>query len=146
MFSWCHSHIKTSTLIFTKTCSASQCLKRQPKPTCHMPCLKGGKNDEGKVCLINNYFSIFCWGLFFFRYWFWVLLFLVNSLGWKFPDVEMDWGNWWFRCQMKNVVTVLHNIRNSESRGQDFVCNSRQENCLPYLIMPPVILDPSEIK
>lgn len=47
---------------------------------------------------------------------------------------------------MKDVVTVLHNIKNSGSCGKDFVCNSRLENYLLYLIMPPVILDPSEIK
>lgn len=47
---------------------------------------------------------------------------------------------------MKDEVTVLHNIKNSESCGQDFLCKSRKENCLPYLIMPPVILVPSEIK
>lgn len=47
---------------------------------------------------------------------------------------------------MKDAVTVLHDIKNSKSHGRDFACNSRHENCLPYSITPPVILDPSETK
>lgn len=62
VFSWCCSHIKTSTLIFTEICSASQHLQMQSKPLYHA--WKVRKVMKERFVLINKGFLFYfccCW-------------------------------------------------------------------------------------
>lgn len=63
VFIWCCSHTKTSTLILTEVCSASQRLQMQPKPLCRA--WKVRKIMKERFVLINKDFLFFCCCWFF---------------------------------------------------------------------------------